>query len=275
MKEKVLATKGPRQHGKYDADLKAGAVFGRLTSLGLVRSSNKQREYLFVCSCGEVVWHSGSEVVKSRSLSCGCYAREAAAARCKGREKHGLSKTPIYNIWHCMMDRCYKPTNKAYRFYGARGISVCERWHSFEQFFADIEPIWASGLQIDRVDTYGNYEIDNVRFITAKENQRNRRDNTLVTIDGVTRCISEWAEIAGIKATLFQQRITRDNMDPKQALTYKNYKEDEHGHMRKQRKINRAESREFPEGPEQPEQCELPEISRQQGSKELPCCTAG
>ncbi len=216
-----------RKSGKYDELLQFGSTHERLTSVGVVRSNlqNGQREYLFICECGTITWQSGSMVARGKVLSCGCYARDAAASRCKNREKHGLSKTPIYNIWSSMMRRCYSPTVRSYRFYGGRGVKVCSRWQNFEVFCRDVQPLLKPGMQMDRTDTYGDYEPGNIRFITCKENQRNRRDNRLIEIDGVVKCASEWAEEFGIKPTLFLQRIDRDGMNPKQALTYKKYKE--------------------------------------------------
>jgi hypothetical protein len=229
-----------KRRGKYDSSMGFGSVFTRLTSLGAVRSNpnNRMREYLFVCECGSIKWIPGPFVARWDVVSCGCYARDAAAHRCKNRATHKLSYSPLYRVWADMMSRCYKPSNKSYVDYGQRGISVYPEWHDVECFVKDVEPLWEPGLQMDRVDNSRGYEPGNIRFISCRQNQRNRRDNRLITIDGVTKCASEWAEEFGIKQTLFLQRIDRDGMDPKQALTYKRYKEDENGLMRKQRKIH-------------------------------------
>lgn len=210
-----------QRKSKYDEVLRFEAVVSKLLSLGITRSSGGQREYLFVCECGAIVWVSGSMAARKVVMSCGCYGRDVAALRCKARKKHGLATTSLYKVWRMMLTRCYDITCKSYRFYGARGVSVCNRWHDLQEFYADVSPLWVEGLQMDRIDTYGDYEPGNVRFITPKENQRNRRDNRLLQVDGVTKCAAAWAEDFGIRPTLLLQRIDRDNMSPKQALTYK------------------------------------------------------
>jgi len=109
-----------------------------------------------------------------------------------------------------MRQRCTDSGVPSYKDYGGRGIKICERWESFENFFADIGSAPSSKHSLDRFpDVNGNYEPGNTRWATQKEQQRNRRNNIRVTYNGETRCISEWAEIYGMERGLLWRRIVR------------------------------------------------------------------
>lgn len=92
-----------------------------------------------------------------------------------GRVKHGMSRTSEYNSWNDMRRRCLKPYTHSYQWYGAKGIKVCQRWQdSFINFYADMGPKPTSKHQIDRIDSSGNYEPKNCRWVTASEQARNK-----------------------------------------------------------------------------------------------------
>lgn len=115
--------------------------------------------------------------------------------------KHGayMRNKRLYGIWSTMKHRCENPKREKYKDYGARGISVCDEWKDPNRFID-----WAmgngysNGLQIDRIDNNKGYSPDNCRWVTPKENSRNRRNTVCITVNGVQKSAVEWAGIAGI-----------------------------------------------------------------------------
>ena len=90
--------------------------------------------------------------------------------------KHGMWKTRLYNIWKKMKDRCYNPNANNYRYYGGKGVKVCEEWHSFQPFYEwAMANGYADNLSIDRISGFGNYEPNNCRWATYTEQNRNRK----------------------------------------------------------------------------------------------------
>lgn len=149
-----------------------------------------------VCDCGNSKEVRLSHLTTKRIRSCGCY-RSSEEVRRKW-VRHGLIKTREYRIWMLMLQRCNNPRSTSYRFYGAKGIRVCERWHSFEAFLADVGPCPSPLHTLDRENPLGHYEPGNVRWATKKEQARNTRSNVFYEIAGQRRCIAEWCEIGGV-----------------------------------------------------------------------------
>ena len=125
-------------------------------------------------------------------------------------KKHYMKNTKLYSIWNEMRCRCNNPNDKNYKRYGAKGISVCEEWSNFRNFYP-----WAfangyqEGLSIDRIDPTGNYEPSNCRWITLKEQQRNRGNNVKLYHDGKSLTIGEWCEINNVSYSCIKSRYYR------------------------------------------------------------------
>jgi hypothetical protein len=135
------------------------------------------------------------------------------------KTKPGWARSPDYNSWVSLKQRCTNPRNPAYANYGGRGIRVCERWAaSFDAFIADIGPRPTPKHQIDRIDNDGHYEPGNCRWATKIEQSLNRRTNHRVTAFGRTQCISEWAIEFGLSFNRLHTRL-RSGLSPEQALT--------------------------------------------------------
>ena len=151
------------------------------------RGTKRQLYAVVGCDCGRRL------IVRCSSLP-----RHEICKACASRIQnttHGDSKTPLYRCWYAMRHRCESPDDAAFSDYGGRGITVCQEWTEFEVF-----KNWAlangyrSDLQIDRRDNNRGYSPDNCRFVTSKVNQRNRRNNHLVTAFGETKPVSAWME---------------------------------------------------------------------------------
>lgn len=124
-------------------------------------------------------------------------------------------------VWRGMKARCYNPKALKYRYYGARGIMVCEEWKSSYRAFYEwaMNNGYADGLTLDRIDVNGNYEPDNCRWVTIAEQNRNKRNNRRLTYGGETKTVSEWSEITGIPHAVIYCRIVTHKWSVESALT--------------------------------------------------------
>lgn len=189
--------------------------YGRLTLTGPRQGCRVECR----CDCGAVKFVRLKQLQDGVVKSCGCLLKEKAAQRCIDRETtHGMSKVPEYNVWNAMRERCTNPKLRSFKDYGARGITVCERWSSFENFYADMGPRPVPGMSLERMNNDGNYEPGNVRWATATEQARNRRSSVLVTFNGRTATIAEWADRTGLSQLRISERL-RAGWSPERALT--------------------------------------------------------
>lgn len=188
----------------------SGAIFGRLSVLHRVESSpSGKARWLCLCECGNETVVFSSALVGGITLSCGCLRNETSKLLAKNLNRtHGMSKTRLFHVWDSMLQRCNNPRHKSYPDYGGRGISVCERWKEFANFFEDLgDP--GPGFSIDRIDVNGNYEPGNVQWATSKQQGRNKRTNTIITINGKSQPLAYWCEKYGINKVTAMDRIKR------------------------------------------------------------------
>lgn len=120
--------------------------------------------------------------------------------------------TPLYACWLGIRRRCFHPKTKGYCDYGGRGITVCERWlASFENFVQDMGPKPSPKHSIERDDVNGNYTPENCRWATKPEQESNKRNSRLLTYQGQTNTLSEWARISGVPFATLHWRAARLN----------------------------------------------------------------
>ena len=137
--------------------------------------------------------------------SCGCL-----------KTKHGLWQTRSYEVWSSMVKRCTRKSSRNYHRYGGRGITVCERWLDFENFYADMGER-PEGLTLERIDNEKGYYPENCKWATVAEQNRNRKNNVNITIDGVTKCAKDWGDMARVNMSVITGRV-RKGWDGAQAV---------------------------------------------------------
>ncbi len=193
---------------------RTGEKFGRLTVISRGENYRGNAQWVCRCDCGSAkrVVALGNDLRLGKVKSCGCWNAERIFS-------HGQSRTPVYKVWQQMIQRCENPNHEAFHHYGGRGISVCARWHTFEGFIADMG-MRPKGYSIDRYpDNDGNYQPDNCRWATTKQQLNNTRHNRVLELFGRKQLVSEWIEELGIKQPTLNARLNTYGWPIERALT--------------------------------------------------------
>ncbi|MGX0147432.1 AP2 domain-containing protein [Staphylococcus hominis] len=149
-----------------------GKTFNHLTVVEYA-GKNKHKKKLYKCkcnNCGNEKIMVGTSVKNGYSKSCGCLIKQ------NQKRKHGMTGTPIYRKWKNIKGRCFNPNTSNYKWYGGRGITMCQKWKDdFSEFYKDVGNIPFEGAELDRIDNNGDYEPNNVRWVDHRTNSNNRR----------------------------------------------------------------------------------------------------
>lgn len=201
---------------KKTVDL-SGEKFGRLL---VIEKAYKKKDWYYTCKCdcGTEKVIRGADMKGGKINSCGCLAREIIIER---NFKHGLSNTRLNSIWRDMRRRCSNPNTQGYKWYGARGIKVCEEWNkNFMSFYNwAINNGYQEDLTLERIDNDGPYSPDNCRWATTIEQGFNKTTSHKITFNGITKCTSQWSKDLGGNPSLVQNRINKLGWSVEHALT--------------------------------------------------------
>lgn len=179
-----------------------GQKFNRLTAI----EYKGEGKWLFRCECGGEIILPSSRVKIGGTKSCGCLKKELD----KKLIRHGMYKHPSYQVWADMKQRCKNPHIRNYKNYGGRGVKVCDEWENFENFckWADENGyVPGCGLSIDRIDVNGDYCPGNCRWAKKEVQERNKRNNVMITFNGETKCAQDWSHEFGLARSALAKRI--------------------------------------------------------------------
>jgi len=187
-----------------------GEKFGRLTAM----RPTSGEYWEFVCDCGNTKVAAGGSIRGGSIKSCGCLKAELARASKPWKRRHGHATnengrgTLTYKSWAAMNSRCRRPSSPDYARYSGRGITVAERWLSFENFLADMGER-PPGTSLDRINNDGNYEPGNCRWANYTEQGNNNSRNVHLTHNGETKTLAEWCRTTSITEETVRSRIKR------------------------------------------------------------------
>ena len=198
-----------------------GQRFGMLVVAELVddRSPGAQRghrNWRCICDCGGERMTTTGRLTSGWPACCGCrYTRKLHGHTSVHGKDH-----PLYVVWRKMRERCYNPRHDKFRFYGARGITVCDQWrHDFAAFLADVGDRPTPEHSLDRIDGSKGYEPGNCRWATQTEQTRNTRRTHFVEFQGRTMSLAEAVEISGLPYRTVNARIKRLGWSTERALS--------------------------------------------------------
>jgi hypothetical protein len=203
------------------AKYRAGDVYGRWTML---QKASRVNYWKCQCACGVEKEVFVGSLANGASTSCGCYSAEVAGER---STKHGLSKngarSKMYAVYSAMLNRCYNKNQRSFQDYGARGITVCDRWRYGDGakqglvcFVTDMEPGYSPGLQIDRVDNDKGYSPDNCKWSTRIEQAHNKRGVHLVC--GVPK--TKYASLVGVPLSAAYRYAKKEKVTLVEAINF-------------------------------------------------------
>lgn len=189
--------------GKF-VDL-TGQKFGRLTVVERAENKGKRTAWLCKCDCGNYLKVKGSSLKNGYTKSCGCLKKEMILLR---NTTHGESKTRLYRIWNKMKQRTMNPKSSRYHYYGEKGIKVCEEWLNYETFRDwSLKNGYNDSLTLDRIDVNGDYCPENCHWVDWETQQNNKSNNRMITYNGETKTLAQWAHSANMIPQALATRI--------------------------------------------------------------------
>jgi len=188
---------------------RVGQKFNRLIIQSQYYKNNKTRA-ICKCNCGVIKDINLYSVTSGNTKSCGCHRIENTRkiGLVKG-SKYKIAHKIFYNIWRGMIQRCTNPEMNNYKYYGGRGITVCDKWLDYDNFIDDMYDSYSKGLTIERVNVNGNYQPSNCCWVTKADQNRNQRKTIFITYNGQTKPRETWAKEYGLYGSTVKDRLSR------------------------------------------------------------------
>lgn len=184
----------------------AGQRYGRLVAIKFFdRSRTGKARWYFRCDCGRVITATAVNVRNGHTKSCGCF--QAEQRRVSRPKTHGRTDTAEYRIWTGMKQRCLNQKTPDFYRYGGRGITICDRWQKFENFYIDMGSRPSFRHSIDRINNDGPYSPENCRWTTNHEQHRNTRRNHLVVYRDQQMALIDACKLAGLNNNTVVSRL--------------------------------------------------------------------
>lgn len=198
---------------------------GQLTAIKPMFLKNGKRYWLFKCDCGREIVIRKDNFIYGHTISCGCKKKETTPLNAKKRwknhvkvkkqKKSYIEKDRIKRIYYGMINRCYNKNIPLYKYYGYRNIKVCKEWRESFEYFKKwaISNGYNDNLTIDRIDVNGDYCPENCRWISQKEQARNKRNNVWITYNGEKRLLSDWLKLFNKSSDGYYKRRNKGYSD--------------------------------------------------------------
>lgn len=204
-----------------------GKKYERLTVESFIRKENNGKARLYaicICECGNKKNVQIDQLKRGLTKSCGCYSMEVRRKKENKHKVHGMRKSRLYEIYSHIKQRCYNINSIGYEKWGGRGITVCDEWLDKDNGFINfynwaISNGYSDILSIDRINNDGNYNPNNCRWATAKEQADNRRSNITISFQGKEQNLKAWSAEYNISYSALRDRIMRYGWDIEKALT--------------------------------------------------------
>lgn len=188
-----------------------GKRFGKLLVTGMSdRRSGRKTFWVCECDCGNTKTIRSDSLTSGRTESCGCIKEKQDKINLTTNHSHKMSGTRVYHTWQGMKARCNNPKDGRYHRYGGRGITYCKEWEEFEPFYEwAMSNGYSNALTLDRIDVNGNYEPENCRWATWKEQANNKSNNINVKYKGKTLTLMELSETTNMPYDTLKVRYDR------------------------------------------------------------------
>lgn len=177
----------------------------------MISANGKPRtKWLCQCQCGNTTKVDIAKLQNGHTQSCGCLHKDQIGKpRTHGLRTGSRKQSKEYQTWAGMRQRCNNPNDNKYHIYGARGISICERWNSYPNFLQDMGMAPSKQHSIDRIDTNGHYEPNNCRWAMAKQQANNLRTTRFFEADGIRDTLSGWCDRFKVERHMIENGLRR------------------------------------------------------------------